>query len=151
VQNPQDQTVIGEQRGTFSIVFEQWRDRTVEWLRNGVAIPGATGTSYTLPSATRPDNGAKFSLDVHGRTGPLTYHAADGSSIRSCLSSTYPPRGVSYDFNDGMVPADAFVYGAGIASDGVSPWTPFVSLTAGSATPASSRSPRASTIREVRC
>jgi hypothetical protein len=128
VQNPQDQTVIEGSSATFSVVLNNGDTATVEWLRNGVAIPGATGTSYTLSAATSADSGAKFSARVTLDTTTLTSTEATLTVVRIDLPATPV---VSYNFNDGSLPPEALGYGAGTASDGVSDWTPYVSLTGG--------------------
>jgi hypothetical protein len=128
VQNPQDQAVIEGSSATFSIVLNNGDTAIVAWLRDGAAIPGATGTSYTLSAATVGDNGAKFSARVTLGTTTLTSTEATLSVVRIDLPATPV---VSYNFNDGSLPPEALVYGAGIASDTVSPWTPYVSSTGG--------------------
>jgi regulation of enolase protein 1 (concanavalin A-like superfamily) len=43
-----------------------------QWQKNGVDIPGATGTSYTAPLLSLSDNGAKFRVVVKNSTSTKT-------------------------------------------------------------------------------
>ncbi len=43
-----------------------------QWQRNGVAIAGATATSYTTPATTLADNGARFRIVVTNGGGSVT-------------------------------------------------------------------------------
>ncbi|MBS2021081.1 MAG: proprotein convertase P-domain-containing protein, partial [Deltaproteobacteria bacterium] len=49
---------------------------TYQWKKDGVAISGATLSTYTTPSLTLADNGASYTCDVTGRTGTVTSNAA---------------------------------------------------------------------------
>jgi hypothetical protein len=67
---------------------------SVQWLKNGTAIPGATGTSYTTPVLSYPtDDGAKFKVRVFSLAGPL-----DSDEVTlTVLPDTFPPRPVTVD------------------------------------------------------
>lgn len=43
-----------------------------QWERNGVAITGATGSTYTIPATAFADNGAAFSVTVTNSAGAVT-------------------------------------------------------------------------------
>jgi len=47
-----------------------------QWKKNGVAISGATSTSYTTPPATMADNGAQFTVTVSNSMSTATSSAA---------------------------------------------------------------------------
>lgn len=47
-----------------------------QWQKNGVNIPGATGTSYTTPSLGLADNGATFRVIISNSTSSQTSPAA---------------------------------------------------------------------------
>lgn len=121
LQDPYDMLVVEGSSATFTITLNNGDLATVQWLRNGVIIPGATGTTYTLSWAAVADSGAKFSA-----------RATIGASVVTSDEATLtvvqlPAPVVSYDFDDGMVPAETLVVGTGTGSDGVSPWAPYVS------------------------
>lgn len=48
----------------------------VQWKRDGVDIPGATGASYTTPLLAPEDDGAEFTAVVYTLLGPLTAETA---------------------------------------------------------------------------
>ena len=54
---------------------------TFQWFKNGVAIPGATGATYTINQATPADNGAVFQVVV---TRPAD--GSTGSSANATLT-----------------------------------------------------------------
>ena len=43
-----------------------------QWSKNGTAISGATGSTYTTPATTSADNGATFSVAVSNSAGSVT-------------------------------------------------------------------------------
>jgi glucose/arabinose dehydrogenase len=60
---PASLAVVVGQPATFSVVA-QGEQLTYQWLRDDVAIEGATGSSFTLPTTTAADNGAQFRVTV---------------------------------------------------------------------------------------
>lgn len=73
---PASATVAAGQAATFSVTASGVPAPTYQWLRNGAAIPGATGVSYTLANAQLADSGAKFSVTVANAAGSVTSSAA---------------------------------------------------------------------------
>ena len=69
---PQDQSIHAGQTATFTVVATGSAPLSYQWRRNGTAIPGATGASYTTPSQSTSDNGATFSVVISNSTGSLT-------------------------------------------------------------------------------
>jgi len=49
---------------------------TYQWNKNGTAVSGAMSSSYTTPTATTSDNGAKFTVVVTNSAGSATSNAA---------------------------------------------------------------------------
>lgn len=127
VQHPGDQTVLAGYPATFSIVLNNGDGATVAWLRDGVVIPGATGTTYTLSAATPADSGAKFSARVTSGTTTVTSDEATLTVVSIDLPATPV---VSYNFNDGALPGDVLTYGAGLDQWGNN-WWPYVSPNGG--------------------
>jgi hypothetical protein len=68
IQAPQSVTTPANERVTFSVNAEASSPYNYpvvyQWFRNGVAIPGANATSYTLPIVTAADTGARFTVTV---------------------------------------------------------------------------------------
>ncbi len=64
---PKDTPVLLGSQATFRVILTgPW---LVQWYKNGIPIPGATGSSYTTPPATQPDDGALFQAVVQSPQG----------------------------------------------------------------------------------
>lgn len=75
--DPADLSVFQGDPATFGVSPSGTAPLSYQWKRNGVAIAGATGSRYTLPSATQAaDNGATFSVDVSSPWGVATSRTA---------------------------------------------------------------------------
>ena len=74
--HPASQTVGVGAPATFSVVASGSPPLAYQWQRNGVNIPGATSTSYTLASAQTADNGARFRVVVTNGFGSTTSNEA---------------------------------------------------------------------------
>lgn len=127
-QNPQSQMVVVGASATFGITVNNGDTATIEWLRDGVVIPGEAGTTYTLSGAALADSGAKFSARVTLGATTITSTEATLTVVEIALPATPI---LSYNFNDGLVPSQAVVYGDGLAADGMTPWVPYVALAGG--------------------
>ncbi|QOI97419.1 MAG: PQQ-dependent sugar dehydrogenase [Flammeovirgaceae bacterium] len=66
---------VGED-AVFTISVSGATPMTVQWQKDGVAIPGATGLSYTFPSAQLTDDGSAFRCVVTNAFGTATSNAA---------------------------------------------------------------------------
>jgi hypothetical protein len=73
---PANQTVIAGQTATFTVSASGTSPMTYQWSKNGVAISGATSSSYTTPAETSSDNSAKFTAVVTNSAGSATSNAA---------------------------------------------------------------------------
>ncbi len=76
VSPPTNQSVTVGQSATFSVVAAGTAPLTYQWLKNGTAITGATGSSYTTPAAASTDNDATFKVTVTNAVGSITSAAA---------------------------------------------------------------------------
>lgn len=75
---------------TFTVAAAGTGPFTYQWRKNGVAIAGATGASYTPPAATGADHGARFSVLVTGPAG--TVASVDAAlAVSAVASTTYTP------------------------------------------------------------
>jgi hypothetical protein len=72
---PDSRVVPVGQPATFSVVAGG-SGLTYAWLRDGVAVPGATAASYTTPTTSTLDDGALFSVVVTNAAGSATSDAA---------------------------------------------------------------------------
>jgi hypothetical protein len=66
---PTDQSVPVGTTATFSVVATSTGTLSYQWLKNGVAIAGATAASYTTPVTTASDDGTAFSVKVSDSLG----------------------------------------------------------------------------------
>ncbi len=62
---------------TFRVVATGTGPLTYQWQKNGVNIPGATGSTYTFPTTNVNDNGALFKVIVRNRAGSVTSNTAE--------------------------------------------------------------------------
>jgi hypothetical protein len=75
VTGPSNQSVNVGASATFTITITSSLPTSIQWYRNGILIPGATGLSYTLNNAQLSDSTAQFSAIVTsgaGQTGSST-------------------------------------------------------------------------------
>jgi hypothetical protein len=96
---PADVTVRAGDSATFVVAACGPGPFTYQWRRNGVAIEGATGYSYTTPPTTDADNGAVFSVVV-GNAGAATVTSADARL--TVISTLVPPAITSQPQNAGV-------------------------------------------------
>jgi hypothetical protein len=73
---PQSQTVTAGHTATFSVVASGTTPLTYQWMKNTVAIGGATATSYTTPATATTDSGSSFTVTVTNTKGNVTSNAA---------------------------------------------------------------------------
>jgi hypothetical protein len=68
---PADQAIEELRTATFSVVVEGSEALAIQyqWYRNGVAINGATASSYTTPAATIENSGEEFYVTAVNRDG----------------------------------------------------------------------------------
>jgi len=73
---PASQGVTVGQTATFSVAATGTAPLSYQWQKNGVAISGATSSSFTTPATTSSDNGAQFTVVVSNTAGSVTSSAA---------------------------------------------------------------------------
>jgi hypothetical protein len=73
---PLSQTIIAGQTATFSVTATGTAPLSYQWRQNGVAIGGASSSSYTTPAETTSANGTQFSVVVSNSAGSVTSAAA---------------------------------------------------------------------------
>jgi hypothetical protein len=69
VQQPQPQSVLVGARATFSVAANGTAPLHFQWMKNGVAIPGANSASYLTPPTTLADSGSLFDVVVNNASG----------------------------------------------------------------------------------
>src|SRR5580700_431144 len=73
---PASQTVATGQTASFSVAVTGTAPLSFQWKKNGVAISGATSSSYTTPATVTSDRGAQFTVIVSNAAGSVTSLAA---------------------------------------------------------------------------
>jgi hypothetical protein len=82
---------VGElQPATFAFQLDGSPPFCIQWFRNGVAIPGATGLVYTATAALS-DGGAGFSVEISNPLGSVT----SSNALLAVVPKTAPPALVS--------------------------------------------------------
>lgn len=127
---PVNRTVTAGQTATFSVIASGSTPLTYVWLKNGAAIAGAAGASYTTPATMPADNGSSFGCIVSNAAG------ADTSVVAILTVSSTPPPGANIvanpGFESGTAPWTFYTDGSGslasVASGFESPRTGRVSI-----------------------
>ena len=70
VTQPASLTVNAGSSATFSVTAGGAGPFTYQWMLNGVAIPGATASSYTTQPVTSVNNGGSYTVTVSNSNGP---------------------------------------------------------------------------------
>lgn len=83
-QQPTGVSVVEGTSATFSVAFQDPAGVSLQWLRNGVPVPGATQSSYTLASSVAADSGSRWSARAGNAGGIVT-------SAEAVLTVTVPP------------------------------------------------------------
>lgn len=73
---PADQTVNVGASATFNVAATGTSPLSFQWMLNGAAIAGATGSAYTTPATIAGNNGESFSCVVSNSSGTATSSAA---------------------------------------------------------------------------
>ena len=84
---PQAQTVMTGSTATFSVTATGTAPLSYQWNKNGTAIAGATGFSYTTPVVTLADSAATFTVTVTNAASSVTSSGAK-------LSANADPEGL---------------------------------------------------------
>jgi glucose/arabinose dehydrogenase len=142
---PASQTVAAGASATFSVGASGAAPLRYQWQRNGAAISGATGPTYTLTAAAG-DNGARFRVVVSNDFGSVTSSEAVltvSSNQAPTAAITQPAAGATYtggalisyagtgtDPEDGTLAASAFTWQVDFHHDTHS--HPFIAATSGS-------------------
>jgi len=126
-QGPQNATVAVGSAVTFTAAASGTPAPTWRWQRNGVDIPGATASSYTIAAVAAGDDGARFRAIATNASGSATTGEAvltvTGANQSPTAVITAPAAGTTYgggqsftatgtgsDPEDGALPPSAFTW-----------------------------------------
>ncbi len=93
---PQSLSVAEGRDAGFSVTVTGTAPITYQWLLNGTAIAGATGSSYTFSAAKLSDNGKSFAVRVSNPAGAITTPAATLTVTPATVSINTQPLGASH-------------------------------------------------------
>jgi len=124
--NPQNKTVPAGGQVSFVISASGAAPLQYQWRRNGTNISGANSSSYTIPSVTINDNGARFSVVVSNASSTSTSTEATLTVVNNNApvveiitpatgtlyeaGSTFGFSGNGTDAEDGTLPASSFTW-----------------------------------------
>ena len=89
ITNPSNVSINVGQNATFSVMVTSSSPYVVQWYRNGVAIPGANGLSYTLSNAQLSDTGSTFYAVATNSAGPVASNVATLTVTASIVGFYY--------------------------------------------------------------
>lgn len=75
VSQPGNQSIPMGLSTKFSVTANGW-PMSFQWMKNGLAVPGATNESYTTPAAAFADSGSVFSVTISNSLGTVTSSGA---------------------------------------------------------------------------
>ena len=124
--HPASQTIPIGQSVTFTVAASGAEPLSYQWQRNDTNISGANSSSYSIPSVTDADNGARFRVVVSNSAGSATSNEATLTVTPNMAPTgtiTAPAAGALYragetinyagqatDTEDGTLPASAFTW-----------------------------------------
>jgi outer membrane protein assembly factor BamB len=91
---PSNVSVVSGNKATFTVAAGGTAPLAYQWQKNGTAVTGATGASYTTPAELVPDTGATFAVVVTNSRGSVT------SSDATLTVTTASPNDVATFKND---------------------------------------------------
>jgi glucose/arabinose dehydrogenase len=122
--HPQSQTILVGSPVTFTVAADDVG--SFQWQRNGVDIPGATGTSYTIATTQMSDNQAAFTAVARNASGdavssmatltvttnraPTATINAPAQTFEFAAGDVIRYSGTGTDPEDGALPAIAYTW-----------------------------------------
>jgi hypothetical protein len=114
---PVSVTVTAGQTASFSVTASGTAPLAYQWQKNGAAISGATGASYTTPATTTSDSGATFRCVVTNSAGSATSNNATLTVNAAATAPTITTQPASQTVTAGATATFT------VAASGTSPFT----------------------------
>lgn len=143
--HPQSQTVDVGEPVTFTVAATGQQPLSYSWQRNGVTIPGATSSSFTISSPTMDDNADVFravvtnsvnsvtsngaTLTVENNEQPVANIVTPAAGTTFAHGQTISYSGTGAEFDGDPLPASAFTWQVDYYTNGVQ--RPFIPATSG--------------------
>jgi hypothetical protein len=99
---PAGKAVTAGQTATFTVAASGTSPFTYQWTKNGAAIGGATGVSYTTPATTVSDNNAKFAVTISNSVGSAASNAATLTVTAASVAPTITAQPTSKSVTTGQ-------------------------------------------------
>ncbi len=99
---PQSQSAYVGDTVTFSVVATGTPAPALQWTKNGTALPGANGSSYTTPALTAADDGTSFSVTASNTAGSVTSNIAKLAVTVKAPAITLNASSVTVSDGDGV-------------------------------------------------
>lgn len=123
---PTDVSVPANQPATFRAVTSGSTPMSVQWLRDGTAIPGATSPIYTLPVAQPSDSGARFSVVISNTVDGSPVTVTSEPAVLAVVTEpvtlkhrySFNEDAASFAIPDSVGGADGVTWGNAIYSNG---------------------------------
>ncbi len=137
ITQPVNQTVTAGQTATFSVTATGTGPLTYQWYVNGVAISGATSSSYTTPATTPSQTGSVFTVVVSNSVGSVTSMGATLTvTVIPPVAGSLVPSNATPPYNSSVMLVPTFSGGtAVIGSTGVGSSDITASATSGGSYP----------------
>ncbi|MDB6070023.1 MAG: Legume-like lectin family protein, partial [Verrucomicrobiales bacterium] len=118
-QPPAALTIVNDTSVTLSVESSNPPVSSYQWQRSApgggafVDIPTATSATYTTPNLPLGDSGVRYQVVVTGSTNVVTSNPTTVTVVSPGLPASFER---IIDFNDGLVPADAQVFGSAVVT-----------------------------------
>lgn len=89
ISGPSNQSVLVGATANFTIVVTSSLPYTVQWFLNGIAIPGATSTTYSKTNCQLTDSGGVFTAQVTNGGAPVTSNTATLTVTAALIALTW--------------------------------------------------------------
>lgn len=113
ITQPAGLTVAVGQTATFSVTATGTGPLSYQWYENGMAISGATSSSYTTPPAVLGDSGSVFTVTVSNSVGTVTSIGAT-LTVQLPVAKSLVPSSATPPYNSSVMLVPTFSGGTAV-------------------------------------